>query len=225
MSDEGYEETRDARLFQARKLIRQIKRHRGAGRLLDVGAGSGILVEEAAKGGFEANGIEPSAWLSDRAKSRGLAVQQGVLPHPDIRPGFDVVTLIDVIEHVTDPLGLLRRMREAMADDGIAVIVTPDVRSWAPRLLGWRWWHYRIAHISYFSRATLSLALEHADLEPIAWSRPTWYLPGDYVASRLASYLPAALRPPIPKMLQRVTVPLNLFDSLMVVATSKPKGK
>ena len=218
MSDPGYEQTRDARLFQARKLVNQIKKYCSSGRFLDVGAGSGILVEEAIKSGFQVKGIEPSAWLTDRAKARGLPVHHGTLPNPDIVPGFDVVTLIDVIEHVTNPMGLLREMRDAMADNGIAVIVTPDVRSWAARVLGWNWWHYRIAHISYFSRATLSLALKRAGLTPLSWSRPTWYLPGDYVATRLASYLPRGLRPQAPKVLRRVTVPLNLFDSWLVVA-------
>jgi SAM-dependent methyltransferase len=216
MEDQGYEETRAARALQARRLVDQIARHRPAGSLLDIGAGTGILVEEALASGFRAEGIEPSAWLAERAAARGLPVHHGTLPHPGLDRTWDIVTLIDVVEHVTDPLALLNQMRRVMADGGIGVIVTPDVGSWAARLLGWRWWHYRIAHVGYFSRPTLAAALGRAGLKATAWSRPTWYLPGDYVAMRLASYLPAGARPPIPQALARLTVPLNLFDSLLV---------
>lgn len=217
MSDEGYEETRDTRSLQARRLLEWVAPHRPSGRLLDIGAGTGILVEEAIKRGFAAAGIEPSRWLSDQAKMRGLPVHHGILPHPELDAAFDIVTLIDVVEHVSDPVALLRQMRDAMKPDGIGVIVTPDVGSWAPRALGWRWWHYRIAHIGYFERSTLELALRQSGLTPVTWSRPVWYLPGDYVARRLSIYLPKSVRPPIPKFLAHLTIPLNLFDSLLVI--------
>ena len=217
MEDQTYEETRAPRALQARKLIDQIKRWRRSGRLLDVGAGSGILVEEAERAGFAAEGIEPSGWLQRQAVDRGLKVHHGVLPHPEAGGPFDLVTLIDVVEHVPTPVPLLAGLRDVMADDGLAVVVTPDVGSMAARLMGWKWWHYRIAHIGYFNRKTLDRAIRAAGLAPVQVHRPWWYHPGDYLAERAFGYLPRAIRPPVPGFLRRLTVPLNLFDSLMVV--------
>ena len=217
MEDETSEETRAPRALQARKLIDQIKRWRGTGRLLDVGAGSGILVEEAESAGFSAEGIEPSGWLQRQAADRDLKVHHGVLPHPDVTGPFDLVTLIDVVEHVPTPVPLLAGLRDVMADDGLAVVVTPDVGSMAARLMGWKWWHYRIAHIGYFNRKTLDRAIRAAGLAPVEVHRPWWYHPGDYLAERALGYLPRTIRPPVPRFLSRMTVPLNLFDSLMVV--------
>lgn len=217
MDDAAYEETRGPRVLQADRLLRAVAAHRTEGRLLDVGAGSGILVEAALARGYQAEGIEPSHGLCRRAEALGLPVRNGVLPHPGMEGPYEIVTLVDVIEHVQDPVGLLAQIRAVLADDGAALIVTPDVRSVAARLMGRSWWHYRLAHVGYFGRSTLALALAKAGLEAVETRRPGWYFPASYLAVRVLSYLPAALRPPVPRLLERVTVPLNLFDSLAVL--------
>jgi SAM-dependent methyltransferase len=218
MSDEAYEHSRDARSVQARMLLRSVGRLRPSGRLLDVGAGSGILVAEALRQGYVPEGIEPSGPLSAQARARDLPVHHGVLPKDDWRGVFDIATVIDVIEHVGDPLGLLRQVHETLRPDGLLVVVTPDVASVMARLLGWRWWHYRIAHIGYFNRATLTRAVVAAGFEPIAVMRPAWYFPMSYLCERALVYAPKFLRFKPPARLDGVTVPLNLFDSLLMVA-------
>jgi SAM-dependent methyltransferase len=221
LEDPEYEETRLARSAQMRRLLERLARvraPRARDRLLDVGAGSGALVEEAARMGYRATGIEPSRWLQERALARGLDVARGTLPHPD-RPGpFDVITLIDVIEHVQDPVGLLRAVAPLLAPDGVVVIVTPDVRSLPARLLGWRWWHFRVAHVGYFDRRTLDLALERTGLRREHVSRPSWSLPLGYLWERLRAYLPIPASWHLPAAADRIALPLNLRDSLFVIA-------
>jgi 2-polyprenyl-3-methyl-5-hydroxy-6-metoxy-1,4-benzoquinol methylase len=221
--DPGYEATRGPRAVQAARLLELLPPDRARKRLLDVGAGSGILVEEAVRLGYAAIGIEPSRWLVDQATQRGLPVHQGILPHPEIEGKFDCVTLVDVIEHVTDPLALLLEARRHLADHGIGLIVTPDIDSLAARLLGFRWWHFRIAHVGYFNRRSLTLLMARAGLEAVHWGRPTWYFPLDYLWSRLGHYLPGWPTPP--RWTTRTTVPLNLFDSFFVtfrIADAQP---
>ncbi len=220
MEDASYEATRAHRALQARRLLRKLGPVTGNRRLLDIGAGSGILVEEALAAGWRAEGVEPSLNLADAAAGRGLSVQCGVLPHSKISGPFDVVTLIDVIEHVPDPLGLLRNAADLLAPGGRMLIVTPDVNSIAARSMGSRWWHYRIAHIGYFDLETLARSAMLVGLAPIGVTRPSWYLPAGYLLERLFNYLPRALRPPVPRLLDGITVPLNLFDSLAMICTS-----
>jgi hypothetical protein len=43
--------------------------------------------------------------------------------------------------------------------------------------MGYKWWHYRIAHIGYFDRATLDLAQANSYLVGTGFYRPTWYFP------------------------------------------------
>ncbi|WP_419908181.1 class I SAM-dependent methyltransferase [Hoeflea sp.] len=217
MDDTGYEDTRAQRALQARRLLQTIAPFKPGGRLLDVGAGSGILVDEALQAGYHAEGIEPSVALQKRAAASALSVHLGVLPDPSVRGPYDCVTLIDVIEHVPDPVGLLTDIAGVLKDDGVCLIVTPDVRSWAARLMRWHWWHYRIAHIGYFDRSTLTRAAGAAGLQILSISRPTWYFPASYLMERVLSYAPNRLRPPVPRMADKITVPLNLFDSYALI--------
>jgi SAM-dependent methyltransferase len=216
MNDPGYEASRAPRSLQAERLLRTVNRYRPGGHLLDIGAGSGILVEVASRMGYRADGIEPSEWMVRAAAARGLTVQQGVLPSAKITGPYDVVTLVDVIEHVDDPVELLAQARAVMASDGIGLVITPDVASVAARVMGKRWWHYRMAHICYFERATLVAALRRAGLEPVAVFRPSWYFTVDYLTQRLGAYLPV-IRKIQPSWFERTVVPLNLFDSLGIV--------
>ena len=224
MEDPDYERTRSQRAMQERAVLDNVPVGRPASglRLLDVGAGSGILVEQALAKGYDAVGIEPSQTLQKSAAKLGLPVVRGVLPHPDIQGPFNVVTIIDVIEHVTNPIDLLNQALQLMVPDGILVVVTPDRTSLAARLMGQRWWHFRVAHIGYFEPKTLRNALSRAGLMEIDFRRPSWYFPIDYLLQRSTRYLPAAVRIAAPRCLAKITLPLNLRDSMMVSARRAP---
>lgn len=219
MIDDGYEASSPARSLQAAQLVQSVlgKRSPSGLRLLDVGAGSGLLVEQANAIGVRAEGVEPSYWLYQRATDRGLKFHHGVIPHPDVQPGYDLMTVVDVIEHVNDPVGLMCEAGRLLSDTGVGLVVTPDVSSFAARAMGWRWWHYRVAHIGYFNQSTLTAALDHAGLVAERWFRPTWHFPLDYLIERACVYVPGQPRLKMPGSAGSWVVPLNLFDSLAVV--------
>jgi 2-polyprenyl-3-methyl-5-hydroxy-6-metoxy-1,4-benzoquinol methylase len=129
LEDSDYEASRSEREIQAHKLIKLLYKYKKNGRLLDIGAGSGILLEQAEKIGYQSESVEPSCWLQEQAIKRGLTIHLGTFPHKNIKQGVDVVTLIDVIEHVPNPVELLNSIREYLDDDGIGLIVTPDLNS------------------------------------------------------------------------------------------------
>ena len=87
---------------------------------LDVGAAAGLLVKSAVESGFDAVGVEPSQALAEVARrEHGGDVRTGVLPHPDLRGRFfEIVFLVDVLEHVADPLDLLTARRELRSTGG-----------------------------------------------------------------------------------------------------------
>jgi SAM-dependent methyltransferase len=223
LDDQAYSETADVRRVQQRALVAALRRQRPDARtLLDVGAANGLLVEEASRAGMQAVGVEPSQVLAAEARDRGLEVHAGVLPHPSLADRrFDLVTLVDVIEHVTDPVGLLRLACEQVTDDGCVLVVTPDIASFAARALGRRWWHLRLAHVGYFTRPTLTRALAAAGLVPERWWRPGWVFEVGYLVERVGQYVPGVGRAAAPHRdawLMHRAVPLNLFDSLAVIA-------
>jgi 2-polyprenyl-3-methyl-5-hydroxy-6-metoxy-1,4-benzoquinol methylase len=221
MDDPEYEASREERVLQCHKLLDKLLTHVGGGLLVDVGAGSGVMVEAALARGLDAIGVEPSESLAQQAAQRQLPVECKVLSELTVPQKANLVTLIDVIEHVDDPRQLLADCVAQMADDAVCVMVTPDVDSLCARLLGKRWWHYRIAHIAYFNRKTLQTLLDSAGLEIIEFSRPGWYFPASYLFNRIMTYLPSALRISAPGFLDNMTIPLNLFDSMMVICRRK----
>jgi 2-polyprenyl-3-methyl-5-hydroxy-6-metoxy-1,4-benzoquinol methylase len=158
-----------------RKVLEVVQKIQPHGRLLDIGAGSGILVEQAIEMGYRAEGIEPSSWLHEIAVHRHLPVHLGSFPNPATSGPFDVITLINVIEHVPNPVELLRNIAESLSPGGTVIVVTPDVGSVAAHILSWKWWHFRVAHIGYFNKRTLLSALDRAGLQPVSMSRPGWF--------------------------------------------------
>lgn len=99
-------------------------------RLLDVGTGSGTLIEHLGNLGWRAEGVEPDPLAVQAAQERGLPVYLGTLEdrsYPDAT--FDAVTMSHVIEHVHRPHALLRECRRILKIGGRLVIVTPNISS------------------------------------------------------------------------------------------------
>jgi SAM-dependent methyltransferase len=221
LSDPGYVDGEAYRLRQMRRLVRSLlPRCPGARSLLDVGAGTGLLAQAATDEGLEAVGVEPSRSLAAAGRALGRDVRQGVLPHPSLAGRrFDLVTLVDVIEHVTDPVGLLVAARDHLADGGTLVVTTPDVEALAPRLLGRRWWHYRAAHVCFLPTSAMGEAARRAGLSVRGRERQVWWFSADYLGARLGAL---AAGPRVGARLERalartplrsVVLPLNTFDS------------
>jgi 2-polyprenyl-3-methyl-5-hydroxy-6-metoxy-1,4-benzoquinol methylase len=226
LSDPGYEGSQDSRVLQMRWLIERALRARpGAKTLLDVGAAAGLLVKLARERGLDAQGVEPSyALVAAAARLHGVDLIQGTVPHERLRGArFDIVFLADVIEHVPDPVALLRDARELVAPGGALLVVTPDVASLARLLLGKRWWHFRLAHVGYFDARSLSEASARAGLLVEGRFRAKWFFRVSYLAQRVLRYLPVGA---VDRLLRTtalgrrvgdVVVPLNLFDSWVFV--------
>ncbi len=156
MHDEHYLDEEAGRRRTARRLLGMLG---GAGgRLLDVGCGHGLLVDEARAAGWDAEGIELSARAAAYARDRlGLRVAEETLA--DVSGVFDAIVLADVLEHVDDPLAELDRCVALLAPGGALCVVTPDPASRTARLAGARWWGYLPAHTVLIPRATLRTLL------------------------------------------------------------------
>jgi SAM-dependent methyltransferase len=159
------------------------------GRFLDVGCGPGMLVEEAAAKGWDAMGVELSVWAVAEAKSRGLDVRQQTLDEVDLEPGsVDAASLADVIEHVPDPLAIMRRLHELMAPGGVVFLATPNVDSVVAKVLRRWWWSVLPGHIWLFSEKTLVKLLHDSGFAVLATSTHPKTFSVDYYAGRLVGY-------------------------------------
>lgn len=222
LEDTEYENSRRERIYQVRRILktilRNIKEKPDGLRLLDIGAGSGILLEAASEIGIDAEGVEPSDWLRQAAYIHGFKITADVIPHPSISGPYDIITLIDVIEHVSAPLEMIKNAVTLLKSGGVIAIVTPDVKSITARLMGWSWWHYRIAHIGYFSKSNLVFIFSNLGLNTISISRPSWSFSLVYLRERLLRYLPGWLVLSEKQWMHNIRIRLNLYDSLLFIA-------
>jgi 2-polyprenyl-3-methyl-5-hydroxy-6-metoxy-1,4-benzoquinol methylase len=233
MDDQPYQESSAARRAQMRALLDVVCTFRPRARtLLDIGAGTGLLVAEAKARGLDAQGVEPSRWCVETASAMNqVDLLCGTMEEWRDQLGhYDIVTLVDVIEHTTDPLAMLREAAARLAPAGALLIVTPDIGSVAARLMGRWWWHHRIAHVGYFDRASMGRALQEARLTLEADRPAVWRFPVTYILERLVRYLPVF---PISTLLRRASrsprlqqrqISVNLRDSQAFIASAAGLG-
>jgi SAM-dependent methyltransferase len=156
MSDDAYLGEEPGRRATAAHLLDLIGAQVASGRLLDVGCGHGLLLDEARSRGYETVGLELSRSAARHAREAlGLEVhEQPVETFVDL-DGFDVVVLADVIEHLEDPVAAVDRCAGLLRPGGVLCVVTPDPSSLTARIAGRRWWGFVPAHACLLPRATL----------------------------------------------------------------------
>jgi SAM-dependent methyltransferase len=157
MSDDSYLVEEAGRRCTARRLLDLLAAHVASGRLLEVGCGHGLLLDEARRRGYEVEGLELSAGaLSYARETLGLAVREATLEGLSTRAEcYDAVMLVDVLEHVDDRVEDLSRACALHAPGGVLTIATPDPSSRVARIAGRRWWSYIPAHHCLIPRRTL----------------------------------------------------------------------
>ncbi len=100
-----------------------------SGRLLDVGCGNGSFLAAAqCRGVWELTGVEPVAAAAAQAQQRIAAPIHAVsLEGAPLPQGyFDVITLLGVLEHVHDPLELLRQAKQLLRPQGVIAVYVPN---------------------------------------------------------------------------------------------------
>ncbi|WP_288550706.1 class I SAM-dependent methyltransferase [uncultured Brachyspira sp.] len=103
------------------KVLKKILPYCNYGNLLDIGCSSGLLLEEAKLLGFEPYGIEISEYASSIAKKRigSERIYNGTLESSNFNKNFfNVITMIDLIEHVRNPVETLKKIRNILNSTG-----------------------------------------------------------------------------------------------------------
>lgn len=229
VEDTLYVEEREGRVLTFERHLKPLEQLAGppAGRpLLDVGCHTGVFVEIAARHGWDAWGVELSRWAVERAQARGLRVAQGTLETADLPEAhFDVVTMWDVIEHLTDPRGALEQAYRLLKPGGLVVVHTIDIDSLFARLMGARWPWLMEMHIYYFSRRTLRAMLEQSGFQVLSDRPQGRYLRLGYLMNRVGALMPLVGQPAewlVTKLgLRGAAMPVNLGD-LFTAYARKP---
>lgn len=142
-------------------IINQIKKYKKIGKLLDVGSFCGLFLNEAREAGFKVYGIEKERAASDYAKKRfGLKITNEGFEN--FKNGqFDIVTFIDVLEHLPNLKKVLRMVNKMLNKDGILFIQCPNINSLVYKITHEKWnWLLPNVHLYHFSIRSLRTVLE-----------------------------------------------------------------
>ena len=136
-------------------------------RFLDIGCGLGYLLDVASDKSFQVAGIEFNPAAVERIKQKYVfPVFCGDFMDYQGEP-YDVICMLDVIEHLADPKAAVVKMNQLLRPGGVLVISTMDCDSLTSRLLGKRLEDFRRVreHLFFFNRRTMTSLLEKAGFE------------------------------------------------------------
>ena len=104
-------------------------------RALDVGCGAGLLAEPLARLGARVTGLDASPELiavaRDHARASGVNIDYRAGEIAELEGQFDLITCMEVIEHVADPAAFVAALAKRLAPDGLLLLSTPNQTSWS----------------------------------------------------------------------------------------------
>ena len=145
-----------------RVIASVVRRFPPPGPIFDVGGGNGYVSLGLAKAGFDMVVVEPDGKGADVARSRGLPTIQAAFENLEIPTGtIAAVGLFDVLEHIEDEVGTLKRLYDVLQTGGVAYIAVPA--------FSWLWSHSDIhaGHFRRYTRTRLDKALKRAEFTPL----------------------------------------------------------
>ena len=155
---QGFQAVANARVKKISRLLKTA--NTPLKKFLDIGCSFGSLLDAAADAGFDTYGLDISEYAVQEVIKKGHTAFQGT-PEKDAIPGneLDVVTMIEVIEHLRSPSAALKKIAAAIKPGGIILIQTANMDGKQARKAGAGYHYFLPGHLHYFSKKTLSTLL------------------------------------------------------------------
>lgn len=175
----------------ALKYLEIIKKYKKNGKLLDIGCAFGFFLESASKKDYDVYGVELSSYSSKIAKDKfGAKIFSGQLEKAEFPDQyFDIISMIDLLEHAPDPLNFIKEVKRILKLEGILVVITPDTSSFSRKLLGSKnWFHYKLEHLFYFNKKSISFLMKKFNFEVIDSRRAVKAMNLDYLQHQFSVF-------------------------------------
>lgn len=155
--------------FAGHKRMELIESLTPRGSIVDVGCGSGEVLQAARQRGWTVAGAEPVEESAAIARERGLDVRTAILEESGLPQGeWDVVSAFHVLEHMSDGAAFLRSIMRWARPGGLLVIEVPNWASVDRINHGPGWSALRpLEHIAHYTPETMERILRSVGLEPV----------------------------------------------------------
>jgi SAM-dependent methyltransferase len=221
-----YEEDKQFIMRNMRHHLSVIQKLKPTGKLLDIGCAMGFFMEMANNAGYDVYGLDPSEYaINHVSKSLSCNLQVGTINTAQYQPEkFDVISMLDVFEHLADPISDLKKIYRWLKPDGILLIATGDTESITAKILGRHWTFFTPPqHVMCYHRQGISEVLGRSGFVPEAWYRIGKWLSLVYffhLASTSADWRWAAYLHRLTAYLRIENVPIYLpmNDNITVIA-------
>jgi 2-polyprenyl-3-methyl-5-hydroxy-6-metoxy-1,4-benzoquinol methylase len=209
------------------KYLVELEKHAPGKRILDVGCATGFFLDRGRKAGWKTYGVEISRFGAEESNRRGHETVCGMLEDVPGESRFDVITMWDVFEHMTDPESALKRAHALLAPGGLVAINTIDSSSVPAKILG-KNWHLVVPpeHLQYYSRTSLKQIVENEGFEVLSMHRITKRFSLPYIFTILFRWQKLGMWRTLAEFSRRsfirgVHIPLQTFDNLYVLGRKR----
>lgn len=130
--------------------------NQGAGRILDVGCGTGAFLETCRAGGWNVMGMEPDAEARAVSSQKlQVAISSNLNALTDVHP-FDIISLWHVLEHIPDLNRAIPQLHGLLSGEGTLLIAVPNSDSYDAQYFKEYWAAYDVPrHLHHFTPATI----------------------------------------------------------------------
>jgi 2-polyprenyl-3-methyl-5-hydroxy-6-metoxy-1,4-benzoquinol methylase len=156
---------------------------------LDIGCAAGYCLEIFKTKGWRPYGIELNTEYAGQLLQNGYKVYNSPFLDISFEEKYSIITLFDVVEHLTDLQEHFIKLHSILDNSGIIVLITPDYNSLQRKLLGKKWFQFKpIEHIHYFSLTTFKKLIDSTGFTIVSSKKAGQYSNADFLINRLEKY-------------------------------------
>ena len=158
------------------------------GKMIEIGAYTGVFLEIMRDKGWECIGIEPSRWAVDICKSKNLDIRSGTFEIISSEVNLEPANLVvswDVLEHVVSPRDFLFNVEKVVKPGGIFILSTLDRTNFFARLTGKNWPWIVNMHLHYFDQAIIKDLADKFGFELLSTKAHVHYATINYILKKV----------------------------------------
>ncbi len=183
----------EAALIRAhgRRYAKMLQRHCPPGRMLDVGAAAGFVLQGFVQSGWQGTGVEPNDRMAAYGREQlGLDIRTGSFEQVDPGDTYDLVNIVQVIPHFWDLHQALQTANQATKPGGYWLIETWNRDSKTAKFFGPNWHEYSPPSVlRWFSPTDLGLLAAQYGFEEVDRGQPQKWISGAHVKSLVGHQL------------------------------------